>query len=92
MHHYALEALNDALKHAQWSHRLDQKKLINDSNHPDVVPIGAPADTVKYEPALGPRPWVQFTPPVVGQWELIASIHRKASETLSVRDVAAPGA
>jgi hypothetical protein len=87
----ALEALNDGLKNAEWSHRLDQKKLINDSNHPDIVPIDAPVGTVKYEPELGPRPWVQFTPPVVGQWELIASIHRKASTTFSARDVAAPG-
>jgi hypothetical protein len=87
----ALEALNDGLKDAQWSHRLDQRELILNSNHPDVVPIDAPADTVKYEPELGPRPWVQFTPPVVGQWELIASIHQKAPETRSFRDVAAPG-
>jgi hypothetical protein len=43
------------------------------------------------EAELGPRPWVQFTPPVVGQWELIALIHQKASKTRSFRDVAVPG-
>jgi GT2 family glycosyltransferase/glycosyltransferase involved in cell wall biosynthesis len=75
----ALEALNDGLKNAQWSHRLEQKQLIHDSNHPDVVPIGAPIDTVKYDPNLGVRPEVRFVPPVVGQWDIIVSIQRKAA-------------
>src|SRR4030095_2178374 len=76
----ALEALNEGLTNAQWSHRLDQRKLIHDSNDPDVVPIGAPDDIIKYEPALGPRPSVQFTPPIVGLWDLIVSIQREASQ------------
>jgi hypothetical protein len=63
---------------------LEQRKLIHDSNHPDVVPIGAPINTVKYDPNLGMRPQVQFAPPIVGQWELIVSIQRKASDTPSV--------
>jgi predicted O-methyltransferase YrrM/glycosyltransferase involved in cell wall biosynthesis len=76
----AMQALYEGLKDAQWSHRLEQRKLIHDSNHPDVVPIGAPINTVKYDPNLGMRPQVQFVPPIVGQWELIVSIQRKASE------------
>jgi hypothetical protein len=86
----ALDALNDGLKDVEWSHRLDQRKLIHDSNHPDVIPIGARVNTIKYKPELGARPWVQFTPSVVGQWHMIVSIQRKASETLSIHGVAAP--
>jgi hypothetical protein len=76
----AMQALHEGLKYAQWSHRLEQRKLIHDSNHPDVVPIQAPINTVKYDPNLGMRPQVQFVPPIVGEWELIVSIQRRASE------------
>jgi glycosyltransferase involved in cell wall biosynthesis len=70
----AMQALHEGLMDAQWSHRLEQRKLIHDSNHPNVVPIGAPINTVEYDPNLGMRPQVQFVPPIVGQWELIVSI------------------
>jgi predicted O-methyltransferase YrrM/glycosyltransferase involved in cell wall biosynthesis len=75
----AMQALHEGLKDVQWSYRLQQQKLIYDSNHPNVVPIGAPIDTVKYDPNLGMRPQVQFVLPIVGQWDLIVSIRRKTS-------------
>lgn len=46
-------------------------KLIRSTEDPNVVPVEAPIDTVKYSPALGVKTVVDFDPPVVGQWEVI---------------------
>lgn len=54
----------------QW--RAKRGKKIFSTNHPDVVPISAPLDTVRYDESLGPRRIVRLNPVVIGQWEVLA--------------------
>lgn len=45
-------------------------KIATSADH-RVVPIDAPADVQRYERAHGPKPSYLFTPPVIGQWDMI---------------------
>lgn len=49
-------------------------KRVRATDDKHVVPIDSPIDTVKYEPKLGHRPYQKFDPPLVGQWEVIATM------------------
>lgn len=54
-------------------HRYDLRgnRKIAVSSDRAVVPVEAPIDTVNYSKALGPKPAIEFKPPVIGQWEVL---------------------
>ena len=48
-------------------------KMIEYSDNPHVVPVNAPADTLKYHPSHGrkPKPPIRFPRRVVAEWDVI---------------------
>lgn len=56
-------------------HIIPRKKIV-DSRHPAIVPLTAPIDCVRYDPAAhGPKPLVLFTRPVFSQFDIIVQLN-----------------
>jgi hypothetical protein len=72
--HYTLAMARDVITASGFGAlKVKGNRLIETTGDRCVVPVSAPTDTVEYSAALGARPKVAFSPPLVGQWEVIVS-------------------
>jgi hypothetical protein len=70
----SLYSLFDARRFKHSLHVVPMRRITSTS-HEEIVPLGAPVDTVLYDRSLGPKPTVNFgSNPLFGQWDLIIKL------------------
>lgn len=67
--HQVSRSLQKLPERCTW--KIRPAKKINHTRHPDVVPLGAPVDSVKYSKEMGNKPLVALNPAVIGQWHIV---------------------